>query len=224
MRVHEILAKRKCSERWGPRHWDESRIAGIVQALLARAPVGASTARGRPRPRSEQPFASGCPQGEARFARTLQPLNLQSSTLPASIAAAHWFLSFCPLIILSSVIRHPSSVIRHPSSVIRHPSFVIRHSGFVISGIRVYQCNPWLKSVEVGTPVVRCPPHRSRRAVFPHRALQVNLLSHAPDERASGGESPPSADKSSFPSGKAVHYFSFPQSAAWAPGSALTVG
>ena len=33
--------------------------------------------------------------------------------------------------------------------------------------------------VEVGTPVARRPPHRSRRAVFPHRALQPNTLSIA---------------------------------------------
>ncbi|MCI0541096.1 MAG: TIGR02391 family protein, partial [Verrucomicrobiales bacterium] len=32
--------------------------------------------------------------------------------------------------------------------------------------------------VAVGTPVARRPPHRSRRAVFPHRALQINSLSH----------------------------------------------
>jgi hypothetical protein len=34
--------------------------------------------------------------------------------------------------------------------------------------------------VEVGTPVARRPPHRSRRAVFPHRALHVNSLTHTP--------------------------------------------
>jgi hypothetical protein len=33
--------------------------------------------------------------------------------------------------------------------------------------------------VEVGTPVARRPPHRSRRAVFPHRALQPDTLSIA---------------------------------------------
>ena len=33
--------------------------------------------------------------------------------------------------------------------------------------------------VEVGTPVARCPPHRSRRAVFPHRALQPDTSSIA---------------------------------------------
>src|ERR1035441_438105 len=39
----------------------------------------------------------------------------------------------------------------------------------------------WLcpASVEVGTPVARRPPHRSRRAVFPHRALQPDTLSIA---------------------------------------------
>ena len=31
--------------------------------------------------------------------------------------------------------------------------------------------------VEVGTPVARCPPHRSRRAVFPHRALRAGTSS-----------------------------------------------
>ena len=36
------------------------------------------------------------------------------------------------------------------------------------------------KCVEVGTSVARRPPHRSRRAVFSHRALQVNSLSHTP--------------------------------------------
>jgi len=30
------------------------------------------------------------------------------------------------------------------------------------------------EDVEVGTPVARCPPHRSRRAICPHRALQTN--------------------------------------------------
>ena len=33
--------------------------------------------------------------------------------------------------------------------------------------------------VEVGTPVAQRPPHRSRRAVFPHRALQPDTLSIA---------------------------------------------
>ncbi len=31
-------------------------------------------------------------------------------------------------------------------------------------------------SVAVGTPVTRRPLHRSRRAVFPHRALQTYAL------------------------------------------------
>jgi len=31
--------------------------------------------------------------------------------------------------------------------------------------------------VEVGTPVARRPPHRSRRAVFPHRALRAGTSS-----------------------------------------------
>src|SRR5204862_5826498 len=29
----------------------------------------------------------------------------------------------------------------------------------------------WRQGIAVGTPVARRPPHRSRRAVFPHRAL-----------------------------------------------------
>ncbi len=47
-----------------------------------------------------------------------------------------------------------------------------------------------LSSVEVGTPVARRPPHRSRRAVFPHRALQVNSLSHSPSGLSSAAENP----------------------------------
>jgi hypothetical protein len=34
-----------------------------------------------------------------------------------------------------------------------------------------------IQFVEVGTPVARCPPHRSRRAVFPHRALRAGTSS-----------------------------------------------
>jgi len=34
----------------------------------------------------------------------------------------------------------------------------------------------WL--IAVGRPVARAPPHRSRRAVFPHRALQQSSLPH----------------------------------------------
>ncbi len=34
--------------------------------------------------------------------------------------------------------------------------------------------------VEVGTLVAQRPPHRSRRAVFPHRALQFNTLYYGP--------------------------------------------
>src|SRR3989442_14591568 len=40
------------------------------------------------------------------------------------------------------------------------------------------------KGIAVGTPVARCPPHRSRRAVFPHRALQNDSLTHAPLDNA----------------------------------------
>ena len=38
--------------------------------------------------------------------------------------------------------------------------------------------------IEVGTPVARRPPHRSRRAVFPHRALQSCSLRTDPPWRA----------------------------------------
>jgi hypothetical protein len=33
-----------------------------------------------------------------------------------------------------------------------------------------------LEAIAVGQPVTRLPPHRSRRAVFPHRALQADSL------------------------------------------------
>ena len=45
---------------------------------------------------------------------------------------------------------------------------------------------PTPSPVEVGASVARRPPHRSRRAVFPHRALQVNSLSHSPSGGPSG--------------------------------------
>ena len=34
-------------------------------------------------------------------------------------------------------------------------------------------------TIAVGTPVTRRPPHRSRRAVFPHRAPQPYSLPHS---------------------------------------------
>jgi hypothetical protein len=40
-------------------------------------------------------------------------------------------------------------------------------------------CTRPSRFVEVGSPVARRPPHRSRRAVFPHRALQPDTLSIA---------------------------------------------
>ena len=46
-----------------------------------------------------------------------------------------------------------------------------------------------------GTPVTRRPPHRSRRAVFPHRALQINSLSHVPQGFSGGTGSPEAADR-----------------------------
>src|SRR6266568_2437828 len=77
-----------------------------------------------------------------------------------------------------------------------------------------------LFSVEVGTPVARRPPHRSRRAVFPHRALQVNSLSHVPSGLRAVAENPAAADRNSVPSGKAFPAYSFPQCAVAALGSA----
>src|SRR6266404_2584926 len=74
--------------------------------------------------------------------------------------------------------------------------------------------------VEVGTPVARRPPHRSRRAVFPHRALQVNSLSHVPLGWSSTAENPAAADRNSVPSGKAYPAYPFPQCAVAALGSA----
>ena len=57
--------------------------------------------------------------------------------------------------------------------------------------------------VEVGTPVARRPPHRSRRAVFPHRALQINSLSHAPAGLPPVAGSPAAVDRSLVPADKA---------------------
>src|SRR5215207_191353 len=71
--------------------------------------------------------------------------------------------------------------------------------------------------VEVGTPVARRPPHRSRRAVFPHRALQINSLSHGSDRIVHGVAIPPVADKNSVRSDKARH--AVPQCAVAAPGT-----
>jgi hypothetical protein len=85
----------------------------------------------------------------------------------------------------SSVLRPPSSVLRLQSSVFRPPSSVFR---FLLS-IFCFACSVVISLwsvvssqssaspfVEVGTPVARRPPHRSRRAVFPHRALQPDTL------------------------------------------------
>jgi hypothetical protein len=80
-----------------------------------------------------------------------------------------------------------------------------------------------LQPVEVGTPVARCPPHRSRRAVFPHRALQINSLSHTPVKALASGGSPPDAGTNSSPTGKAYSR-SFPQCAVSALGIAPADG
>jgi hypothetical protein len=44
-------------------------------------------------------------------------------------------------------------------------------------------------AVAVGTPVTQRPPHRSRRAVFPHRALQLGTSSSPSGRFASVGPS-----------------------------------
>lgn len=69
--------------------------------------------------------------------------------------------------------------------------------------------SPRTNKVEVGTRVAPRPPHRSRRAVFPHRALQINSLSHTPDERCVAGVRPPFVDRNSSPSGKAFRFAVF---------------
>jgi len=76
--------------------------------------------------------------------------------------------------------------------------------------------------IEVGTPVARRPPHRSRRAVFPHRALQVNSLSHAP--AGASAATVAAADRNSAPAGKAFSDLSFPQCAVASLGNALNSG
>ena len=43
---------------------------------------------------------------------------------------------------------------------------------------QVRKTPPLICVSEVGTPVARRPPHGSRRAVCPHRALHLNSLSH----------------------------------------------
>ena len=57
----------------------------------------------------------------------------------------------------------------------------MQHSAFSLSLDFCFLLSQFLLSpcrfVEVGTPVARRPPHRSRRAVFPHRALRVDTLS-----------------------------------------------
>src|SRR5437870_11454711 len=69
-------------------------------------------------------------------------------------------------------------------------SFGICHSSFVISRrptstATILEHTLRMKGgIAVGTPVARRPPHRSRRAVFPHRALQDDSLTHAPPDNA----------------------------------------
>ena len=78
--------------------------------------------------------------------------------------------------------------------------------------------------VEVGTPVTRRPPHRSQRAVFPHRALQVNSLSHGPSGVSPAAENPAAADRNSVPSGKAFPAYTSPQCTVWALGNGPASG
>jgi len=73
--------------------------------------------------------------------------------------------------------------------------------------------------VEVEAPVAWCPPHRSQRAVFPHRALHVNSLSHVLSGLLPASENLSAADRNSVPSGKAYLVFSFPRSAVAVSGS-----
>ncbi len=56
-------------------------------------------------------------------------------------------------------------------------------------------------TIEVGPPVTRRPPHESRRAVFPHRALQGCSLPHcdAIPRSEVGMRNPGSADRLMFP-------------------------
>src|ERR1022692_1620462 len=78
--------------------------------------------------------------------------------------------------------------------------------------------------VEVGTPVSRCPPHRSRRALLRHRALQINSLSHESERTVCGVDPPPAADRNLILPDKASHYVVVPQCAVAALGTAPASG
>ena len=78
--------------------------------------------------------------------------------------------------------------------------------------------------VEVGTPIARCPPHRSRRAVFPHRALHVNSLSHMPLEMSPAAESQRAVDRNSVSFGKALRRVVSPKCTVPALGNVAAAG
>src|ERR1019366_485039 len=68
----------------------------------------------------------------------------------------------------------PSDFFTHHSTFcLLPPPFRFQHFSFSAFQLLSFQI------VEVGSPVARRPPHRSRRAVFPHRALQPDTLSIA---------------------------------------------
>src|SRR6266508_650719 len=52
------------------------------------------------------------------------------------------------------------------------------HVCLLVGSARVYT-SPVSCAIAVGPPVTQRPPHRSRRAVFPHRALQFYSLPHS---------------------------------------------
>ena len=107
-------------------------------------------------------------------------------------------------------------------SVCQHVSFF--EWSVVLESSSAFPLLPWIAfsisvCVEVGTPVARRPPHRSRRAVFPHRALQVNSLSHEPSGLSPAAENPATVGRNSVPSGKAFPSYTSPQCAVSALGN-----
>jgi hypothetical protein len=103
--------------------------------------------------------------------------------LPCLVFSAHYRPSPRP-ITCSWVDSGMASRPRHESRITHH-SWLWAQFCFLISafcfgfGVALGSFAPHFCFVEVGSPVARRPPHRSRRAVFPHRALQPNTLSIA---------------------------------------------
>ena len=62
------------------------------------------------------------------------------------------------------------------STAVRPGSRSEDKQGFLRSFVGVSFVLKQDRVIAVGTPVARCPPHRSRRAVFPHRAPQKDSL------------------------------------------------